>query len=601
MRIVTIDTESYFDEAYSLSKLSNEHYVRDPRFELLGASIKWGADYAARWYNADQFKQIVTNEDWSNTAILCHHTQHDGLILTHHLGVRPKLWLDTLSMARLVLGNHLSVSLEAVRAFYSMPAKRTPYERFKGRHWRDLDEATQRLIADGCCDEVESIWTIFHRLAAVFPAEEYAVVDITMRMFVDPVLGADQDLLAAIWTKEEEGKKAAQQALGVTAKELGSNKTFAALLEAEGIEVAYKRGKNKMIPCFAKTDEFMRELLDDNDPRVSGLAGARLGLKSTLTQTRAETIARMGQRGALAVYLRYCGAHTTRWSGGDGSNFQNFKRGSDLRRAITAPDGWLIVTVDLSQIECRILNMLAGQDDIIERFRRGDDPYLETASAIHNRVITRDDKAERGIGKQAELSCGYGSGWRRFKSTARLGSYGPPVTLTDQDAERAVDIYRATHPKVCQLWREAGNLFPWLNGRLDRDFLSCMRAHDGKLYLPNGTWINYQTLEWHIGDEAYWRFKTRNGWTKMYGAKLTENFVQALARVMFAQACVRIAKSFKPVLSSHDEWSFLIPRDNARNAGQAVAHIVNEMKRVPDWLPRLPLACEATVGDRYAK
>lgn len=606
MRIVTIDFESFFSDEYSLKRMSTEAYVRDKRFEPHGASIKWGPDYAARWYNADQLRQVLKDEDWSTTAILCHHAQFDGLILTAYFGVYPKLWLDTLSMARLVLGNHLSVSLDSVRAHFGISAKRTPYERFKGRHYRELDEETRVLLAEGCCDEVESIYAIFNRLAKVFPSEEYEVIDLTIRMFTEPVLRADIALLAKLWEDEERDKSSRVAALGVAAGDLSSTDRFVSLLAAEGVEPVYKSGKNGPIPAVAKTDEWMRELLEDDNPRIRGLVEARLGIKSTLLQTRAETLGFMAQRGPLAVYLRYCGAHTTRWSGGDSSNFQNFKRGSELRKAILAPEGYLLCTVDLSQIECRILNYLAGQDDVIDNFKSGRDPYVGIASQFYGRSITKSDAAERGTGKQAELSCGYGCGWRRFQGVARLGIYGPPVTLCDEDAERAVGLYRATHPCVVALWSEAGNLLNWINGRLSRDFLSCMRIADAKLYLPNGAWINYETLEWHQppadteDPQPYWRFKTRQGFQKMYGAKLVENFVQALARVVMSQAGVRIARAgFRPVLSSHDEWSFLVPQDGKEQ--DALAFINAEMKREPAWLPGIPIDCEGGLSERYDK
>src|SRR5262245_33548566 len=165
MRIVTIDFETFFSDDFTLKKLTTEAYVRDQRFEPHGAAIKWGPDTHARWYDARQLKQVLADEDWSNTAILAHHAQFDLFILSHHYGVKPRLALDTLSMARLVMGNHLSVSLDNVRGYFGLAAKRTPYDRFKGKHWHELDDDTRQLLAEGCCDEVESIYAIFNCLA----------------------------------------------------------------------------------------------------------------------------------------------------------------------------------------------------------------------------------------------------------------------------------------------------------------------------------------------------------------------------------------------------------------------------------------------------
>lgn len=164
MRIIAFDAETFFGSDYTLSKMTTESYIRDSRFEAHGAAIKWAPDQPARWYDEKALRKVLAEQDCTDIGVLCHHAQFDLLILAHHYGVRPRFIFDSLSMARLLLGNHLSVSLDSVRRHFGMPAKRTPYELFKGKHWHELDQATQRLIADGCEDEVESIWILFGKL-----------------------------------------------------------------------------------------------------------------------------------------------------------------------------------------------------------------------------------------------------------------------------------------------------------------------------------------------------------------------------------------------------------------------------------------------------
>ena len=162
MRLVVLDFESLFrtknteqEPTYTLSKMSTEAYVRDPRFEAHGVAIKWGADHAAKWYDPRQTEWVLKNEDWSDTFVVCHHGQFDQLILSRHYGVHPSRLGCTLSMARLVLGTHLSVSLEQVRKHFGMPGKSTPYPLFDGRHWNEITADVQQQIAEGACDEVE--------------------------------------------------------------------------------------------------------------------------------------------------------------------------------------------------------------------------------------------------------------------------------------------------------------------------------------------------------------------------------------------------------------------------------------------------------------
>jgi DNA polymerase len=159
MKIITLDFETYFDQDYSLSKLSTEEYVRDPRFEVHGFAVRWPNGVTEWWHDFADWDDVKVDD----CAILAHHVQFDGLILSHHFGVKPAAWLDTLSMARLLLGNHVSHSLDGIREHMGLPAKRTPYNLFKGKHWDELDIATQQAVEDGCIDEVESIWCIFNR------------------------------------------------------------------------------------------------------------------------------------------------------------------------------------------------------------------------------------------------------------------------------------------------------------------------------------------------------------------------------------------------------------------------------------------------------
>lgn len=444
-----------------------------------------------------------------------------------------------------------------------------------------------------------------------FPPEELAVIDLTIRMFTEPVLEGDIALLGEVWTEEAKKKREAMASLGVTEKELQSSGRFAELLRAEGIEPLTKDGKNESIYCFAKTDEFMKEMLEHDDGRIRTLCETRLGIRSTIDQTRAERLGFMAGRGAMPVYLSYAGAHTTRWSGGDKVNWQNFRRGGDLRKSIKAPAGHAIVKADKSQIECRILNYVAGQFDVVERFRNKEDPYVGIASRFYGRAITKSDSAERGVGKQLELSCGYGAGGPTIKRTAARGTYGPPVQLTDDQSLVARDLYRATHSAVVDLWKQAGRIIARIGGGPPMEWIGCTvvgaaeREH-GHIVLPNGCPLWYPELSYFqdqnpesktYGDE-YWRYKSRKGWVKLYGAKLVENVIQALSRVDISQTMLRLkARGYRTILTEHDSLAFVVPNSNI---DKCVEIVQEEMTRPPEWARDLPLDCEITVGERYS-
>jgi DNA polymerase bacteriophage-type len=603
MRFITLDFETFFADDYQLKGMTTESYIRDKRFEAHGASIKWDNTSAAQWYDEAQLRYHLKQEDWSDVAIITHHAHFDGLILNHHYNVRPKLHVCTLSMARLLLGNHLSVSLDSVRTHFGMPSKRTPYHLFKGKHWRELTPDVQHELAEGCNDEVESIFKIFATLARQFPREEFDVVDTTVRMFTEPVLRADVQMLLNIWRAEETNKKQALEDLNVTAKDLGSNERFTAMLEAEGIEVPTKPGKNGPIPPFAKTDEFMTECLEHENDRVRALASARLGQKSSLVQTRAETLGYMANRGPLCVYLRYAAAHTSRWGGGDKSNFQNLV--PRIAKAIVAPEGYLLASPDCSQIECRLLNYLAGQEDVVEAFRQNRDVYAEQASRFHGREITKQSDPEiRQVFKVVELQAGYGSGGKKIRSSIYYKSKaaGFDIDVTDAQGEELKNAYREQHPFVQSFWRRCDEILPRLADGSSLDF-GLMRVENRRIVLPNGIPLIYDTLEWHTPEEVgkpYWRIKTRKGWEKTYGAKLTENWIQALARLHVSQAMTRIKKlGYKIFNTRHDDIGILIPGDGKEQ--KHLLYCIEELRRPPDWLPNVPLDAEGDLNTRYVK
>jgi hypothetical protein len=614
MRIVVIDFETYFADDYTLSKMTTESYIRDPRFEVHGAAIKWQHNIPAKWYDEPELRFVLKQEDWSDVLLVAHHAQFDGLILSHHFSVVPRMWGCTLSMARLLLGNHISVSLDSVRSQFGLPAKSTPYNLFKGKHWRDLSADVRQKVAEGACDEVESIWKLFNILGEQFPRDEYEVVDTTIRMFVEPCLRADLPQLGKVWVDEETNKQRRLVDLGVSEDDLQSADRFAELLRNEGIEparkmgpVSKKTGKSKEGYAFAKNDSFMKELQDHEDERVRTLVEARLGVKSTLVQTRSETIGWMARRGPLCVYLRYAGAHTSRWSGGDSANWQNGVPA--INETILPPEGYVAARPDAAQIECRILNFLAGQEDKIEDFRLGRDPYVGVAEAFCGHPVNRVDHPElRQAGKVVELQAGYGSGELKIQATLRNKAN---IVVSVDEAKRYKSAYRDTHPAVVELWKTAGRMLSRLAGGPPLEWGPTV-VKNQRIYLPNGIPLIYETLQFHKpeADEdvkemernGYWRLRTRDGWQKMYGAKLVENWVQALARVVISQAMNRITRMKLPlriVNMRHDDLWLAIKQDGHEQ--EYLDLCIAEIARTPDWLPGIPLGCEGELGARYAK
>jgi hypothetical protein len=429
----------------------------------------------------------------------------------------------------------------------------------------------------------------------------------TIRMFTQPVLRLDYPRMEAYFEKVKRDKQDILVQLGVTKVDLQSSAKFAKILTALGVEPPTKaspKDPTKRIYAFAKTDEQMKELCDDEDDRVSALCNARLGQKSTLNETRCERLLRMCERGSLTVPLRYYGAGASgRFSGEDKVNFQNFPRSGEIRECLMAPPGYVLLVGDLSQIECRMLNWLAGEEWVLQAFREGRDLYSELATTFYQRQITKADKAERGMGKQVELSCGFGSGGPKIALTARRGTYGPPVYITDEEGTAWRDHYRRTHPKICGkggLWEKGEHVLAALFNGTQVEW-GPMIVRDKRVFGPTGAWLDYSNLIYKGQGKAGkpdFAVLRRQGESRIYKSKFIQNIIEFLSRLILTEAMVEMAKTYKAIMCTHDEGVFLVPVDQAE---EAKAHLHKLLTTPPAWASGIPLEAEVGYDVRYTK
>ena len=252
--------------------------------------------------------------------------------------------------------------------------------------------------------------------------------------------------------------------------------------------------------------------------------------------------------------------------------------------------------IDLSQIECRLLTTWAREEAAVEKFRRGDDQYCETASIFYGRPITKADVAERGVGKQIILSCGYGAGASTIVRTARNGTYGPPVVLTLDQGLQLRDLYRGQHKKVCALWEQLSIAMFSLYAGTEMD-LGPIQIGDRRIWAPGGLWMDFTSLKWDVKEKA-WKHAVRGHERKTYGSRVVQNCVELMGRNLISTAMVAINRELKLKipLTVHDDIVVVLPDDE-----EEAKFLLNEackiVERVPDWMPELPLKVEAKIGE----
>jgi DNA polymerase len=607
MNILTIDFETYYDKQFSLSKMTTEEYLRDTQFEVIGVSVQLN-DGEPEWFSGtmEDTSEWLRKFDWASSVAVAHNAMFDLAILNWHFDLRPKRIVDTLSMARAIHTIEVGGSLAALVEHYKLGKKGTEVINALGK--RRLGFTPEELDAYGeyCKNDTALTYKLFCKLMEPgFSVDELRLIDVTVRMFSEPVLQIDTPLLEAhlIGVKEKK-EKLLSKAL-VDKDDLMSNPKFAQLLVMLNVippmKISLTTGRETY--AFSKQDEEFMVLLEHPDVLVQSLVSARLGLKSTLEETRTERFINIAKRGSLPIPLKYYAAHTGRWGGDDSVNMQNLPRGGTLKNALMAPPGYVLVDSDSSQIEARTLAWWAGQDDLVAAFERGDDVYKIMASAIYGKVEADISKDERFVGKTTILGAGYGMGHKKFHT--QLKNFGVDFPLAE--CKRIISVYRSTYEAIPELWEQAQSvLYAMLEDKsapLGKEGVVFVEGKRG-IRLPNGLYIKYPNLRRVKNDEGRSEFvyDTKRGRAvipnRIYGGKVVENVVQALARIAVGEQLLRIAKKYKVVMTVHDAVCALVPEAEEE---RGLEYVELCMKIRPQWAPDLPLNCEAGADPRYGQ
>ena len=605
MKLLTVDIESYYSKSFSLSKMTTEEYIRSKSFEVIGVAVQ-SDDNDPVWYSGTKAntKKFLDQFDWANTTAVAHNAAFDMAILNWHFDIRPKRIIDTLSMARAVHGTNVGGSLAALTQHYNLGAKGTEVNDALGKRRLDFNIDELARYAMYCKNDVVLTYKLLNKLIVDFPVVELGLIDMTVRMFTEPRLELDVEVLTSHLHEVVRAKEKLLAGITDSKEDIMSNPKLAVVLEKLGVVPPMKTSlrTGKQAYAFAKSDQGFKALLEHENPTVQAVVAARLGVKSTLEESRTQRFIDIAGRGTLPIPLRYYAAHTGRWGGDDKINMQNLPRNSLLKQAIRAPDGYMLVDSDSSQIEARTLAWLAEQHDLVEAFERGEDVYKQMASKIYGKPEQDITKDERFVGKTAILGAGYGMGAEKFK--AQLKVFGVETEL--DECQRIINVYRKTYPKIVELWGYAGDALRAMQDGQTTNTLGVegVLVIDGTegIRLPNGLYLRYPNLrrEDRKGEASGLVYDTKRGravvTTRIYGGKVIENVCQALARIIIGEQMLMVDKRYPVVMTVHDAIGALVPKAEVVGGQQ---YIEECMRTRPSWALGLPLNCESGVGKTY--
>ena len=644
--IMVIDFETRWDsKGYTLSKMTTEEYIRDSRFKAFGACVKYVGEEGIAWYSGYELKEALECIDWSTTAVLAHNAQFDVSILSWVYDCHPCFIFDTLSMARALRGVEVGNSLAKLADEFQLPPKGRAVHSTDGLI--DISPAIEKELADYCAHDVYLCEEIFKRLVKGYPASELRLIDMTLKMYTEPMLVLDEEMLMDAIVDERKTRETLLERLNVDDATLASNPKFAALLVALGCEPPLKKSKTtgKQTYALAKNDALFQALLNSEREEIAALCEARLRVKSTTERTRAQRFLDISARGNLPVPLAYYGAKSGRWAAAKGSaiNMQNLKRGSFLRKAIMAPEGYSLVVGDLSQIEPRVLAWLADYDDVLNIFRSGGDVYATFGAQMFNIPnLTKDSHPiHRQSAKSALLGAGYGLGWAAFAAQLLTGFLGaPPLRYTKEfakqlgvtgeyvdkflswddnlqkleeiphtctmeelvihcvAAKKIIDKYREAAYPVVGFWEMCHHLLKksLLEGK--EHAYKCLTFRKGEIELPNGMKLLYPDLRVTKDEQGRAQFVYGDDETKLYAGKITNNVTQALARIVMTDGMLRVTKRYPVVGTVHDEQIVMVPEIDAPDAKEWV---LAQMIMEPKYMKGIPLNAEVGAAQRYGE
>lgn len=596
MRFLFIDFETYFDSknGYTLRKMPMAAYIRDQRFKVHGFAYA-EAGHVPVWLSNTE---LLSKTNYSDIAIIGQNVKFDGAILAWHFGAKPAMWIDTMAMSKAVLGaNVRNHSLATLAEFFKLPAK--------GELLTDgletLGADDEARLAEYCKHDVWLTMEIFNRLKNTFPKSQYWFMDWSVKCFIEPKLSVDTNLVEKIIEQEKEKLSSLPQE---KQKMFASNVKFAKLLEEKGFEIPVKESPRtgKKIPALALGDPQFLDMLNGGNEELSSLCETRVMVKSRINETRAAKLLEVGRRGNYPFDILFSGASQThRFSGlpGGGGNPQNFPKKGDLRKAIVAPEGHVILAGDFSSVEARVVAWASGDPRLILAFDEGRDVYCEFASAFYNRKITKTDIAERQHGKIAVLGLGYGAGVNKFGIIYKLQA---GKNLGYEDAKKTVDLYRFYYIGVPNYWRVLDELLPQMAGGQKGEVpgMPFVKFDGPNFILPSGLTMKYPGLikEWDEKGKRQWAYyahkdrkKEKSRYT-LWGGKILENLSQAVAGEICKEAIKKIHRPEWPVVGMiHDSILTVCKKEEAEKRAVEMRQIMES--QVSFW-PEIKLG--AAVG-----
>lgn len=656
MAFVVCDFETYYEirkpanipstkdggrTRFSLRDRSYEQYICDPDlFQVHCVSLQIDNDEPYCVWGEDAVRAELERIFYpGNEHTFCaQNALFDAAILSWHFGLRAARYQCTMMMS-LALWPHAKAGLKhiAKRLFPDDETLRKGGEELvdvAGLRTEEIDEAKRGPLMRYANQDTRLTFNIYAQMWKAIPNDELDLIDWTVRIFAHPPFDLDRNLLIRYLEEAEAEQTRLIEQSGLPKSTLTSNKKFAEWLESEKqIEVTLKASPTPNNPdnvtwALAKKDLAFIDLQRQH-PELEHIWKAKIACGSTIHISRARRMLEhhaLHPQNRMALALVANAAHTKRWGGTNNINPQNFPNGGAHRLSIRAPDGYTLVIRDYSNIEGRVNAWNAGEDWKCKAFAEGRDLYNELASNIYGRPIDRKrveidpvtgektypDAAPGFVGKTAELGLGYQSGAVTLR-LALATNDRMRILISPDEAEHIKRTWREMNPAIVDYWNICQHRIIWdlANRNLEPYEFGPLRVEPFRLVLPSGLALTYPKLRLNDHNDPRSGFSYWNGkyMVNLYGGKLTENIVQALARCILSEHLLIIDQWLRDTfpgteaqvgLTVHDEMISIVPKEGAQEAND---FMTRTMSVCPDWCNdgALVLASEGDISENYSK
>lgn len=231
---------------------------------------------------------------------------------------------------------------------------------------------------------------------------------------------------------------------------------------------------SQLLKALRKAGFSEKELPDTNDRTLSKLSGHPIIKAVQAYRTTSKSLTTYGvsfleninsYTGRIHSNINQLGAATGRTTSSN-PNLQNIPQGSEYRSCFVARKGYVIVTVDMSGAELRILAEESGEPAWVEAFAKGWDVHSVGAEIIFGQewVDAADEDCAYFHKDHQKCSCKKHKILRNYVKTLNFGiAYGMEAQkladglgITKKEAQELLDRYRATFKQVTAFLKRSG-------------------------------------------------------------------------------------------------------------------------------------------------